>query len=81
MFVSAGRTLATPAGSVRCDARCQSVVVGETVDVMVEGVETHRCQHAGLLKRAADTLLHAPCLLDKSFGAGEHGAHRCTETL
>ena len=56
------------------------MVVGETVDVMVEGVETHRCQHAGLLKRAADALLQAPCLLDKSFGAGEHGAHQA-ETL
>ena len=66
---------------MRCDARCQSVVVGETFDVMVEGVETHRCQHAGLPKRAADALLHASCLLDKSFGAGEHGAQRRTEAL
>ena len=53
------------------------MVVGETV----EGVETHRWQHAGLVKRAVDALLHAPSLLDKSFGAGEHGAHRRTETL
>ena len=57
------------------------MILGETVDVMLERVQAGGRENSGLTHPAADRLAHAPRLVDERTGAAQDRAHRCAETL
>ena len=68
-------------GDARRDGAGQRVILGQPFDVVVERVQAHGRQHAGLAHGAAHHLLEAPCFFDEVPRAGEDGTHGRAQTL
>ena len=65
----------------RGEPGCLLVVLRETVDVVVQRVQSRGSQNASLPHATAEDLPEMPRLVDELFGPGDDGSHRRTQTF
>ena len=71
-----------PGGPERLgEGTCARVIVGEPLDVVLEGEDACGGDDPRLPHRAAEEVLLAPCALDQVARAGEESAERAAEAL